>query len=195
MALWALLYPPRLSRKLRAWRNALYSQWLGTDFAHVGKDPRFQRPSHLRGAEYISIGDRFVAGFNTRLEVWGQQPAGHIAIEIGNDVCLNNDCHIGAIDKITIDDHVLIGSRVLITDHDHGDSSAAQLRMAPALRPLHSKGRVHICRNVWVGEGAAILAGVTIGEGAVVAANAVVTKDVPPHAVVGGIPAKIIKQL
>ncbi len=56
-----------------------------------------------------------------------------------------------------------------------------------------SKGAVIIKDNVWVGEGVAILSGVTIGENAIIATNAVVTKDVPANSVVGGIPAKIIK--
>lgn len=56
-----------------------------------------------------------------------------------------------------------------------------------------SKGPIVIGDDVWIGYGATILSGVRIGQGAVVAAGAVVTKDVPPYAVVGGVPAKVIK--
>lgn len=56
-----------------------------------------------------------------------------------------------------------------------------------------SKGDIVVCDDVWIGFGATILSGVTIGQGAVVAAGSVVTKDVPPYAIVGGVPAKVLK--
>lgn len=56
-----------------------------------------------------------------------------------------------------------------------------------------SKGNIIISDDVWIGYGATILSGVHVGQGAVVAAGAVVTKDVPPYAIVGGVPAKVIK--
>ena len=56
-------------------------------------------------------------------------------------------------------------------------------------------GKVHIKKNAWIGANTSILAGVTVGENAVVAAGAVVTKDVPRDTVVGGNPARVIKQL
>ena len=65
----------------------------------------------------------------------------------------------------------------------------------PHYSPGHPKtnGDVIIGNDVWIGAGSVILPGVNIGEGAVVASNAVVNKDVPPNAIVGGVPAKILK--
>jgi acetyltransferase-like isoleucine patch superfamily enzyme len=65
---------------------------------------------------------------------------------------------------------------------------------APIKRSLFSKGPVIIGDNVWIGDKATILPGVSIGNGAVIAANAVVTKDVPAYSVAAGNPARIIKQ-
>ena len=67
--------------------------------------------------------------------------------------------------------------------------------MLPLERPLISKGAVVIENNVWVGEGVVIMPGITIGENSIIGANSVVTKDVPKNTVVGGVPAKILKQL
>ena len=65
----------------------------------------------------------------------------------------------------------------------------------PVKRNLYSKGNVVIENNVWIGERVCILSGVHIGEGAIIAANSIVTHDVPPYTLVGGIPAKVIKEI
>jgi acetyltransferase-like isoleucine patch superfamily enzyme len=85
--------------------------------------------------------------------------------------------------KISIGEGCLFGEQVIIRDDDgHGIDNSP--RSAP----------INIGNRVWVGTRAVILKGVTIGEGAVVAAGAVVTKDVPPRALVGGVPARMIRK-
>ena len=64
--------------------------------------------------------------------------------------------------------------------------------MKPDNRPLYSKGQIKIGDNVWIGEKAAIMGGVSIGDGAVIGANTVVTHDVPAYSIAVGCPAKII---
>lgn len=108
-------------------------------------------------------------------------------ISIGKNVFINFDCTFLALGGITIEDDVLIGPKVSLVTENH------------PLDPEQRKGLIgkpiHIKKNAWIGANATILPGVTIGENAVVAAGAVVSKDVPDNTIVGGIPAKFIKNV
>lgn len=108
-------------------------------------------------------------------------------INIGKNVFINFDCTFLALGGITIEDDVLIGPKVSLITENH------------PLNPKDRKGLIArpilIKKNAWIGTNATILPGVTIGENAVVAAGAVVSKDVPDNSIVGGIPAKIIKEI
>jgi len=108
-------------------------------------------------------------------------------ITIGKNVFINFDCTFLALGGITIEDDVLIGPKVSLITENH------------PLNPEERKGLtakpILIKKNAWIGANATILPGVTIGENAVVAAGAVVSKDVPDNTIVGGIPAKFIKNV
>ena len=150
--------------------------------------------SRIIGKEYISIGDRFYAYGNLRLEAFMVEMdiKDRIRLAIGKNVAVGNYCHIGAINYIEIGDNVLIGSNVLITDHMHGRTSFEMMTIPPNERKLFSKGIVIVGKNVFIGDGAKIMPGVRIGEGAIIGSNAVVTHDVEKYTVVAGIPAKKI---
>lgn len=163
---------------------------IGPQFT-IGKDYRISNP------QCIEIGNNFFAMNRLRLDAITNFNGDNFTpeVKIGENVTLNNDVHIGCIDKIEIGDHCLLASRIYISDHNHGDLSKESLLLPPNKRPLVSKGPVIIKNNVWIGEGAAILGNVTVGENAIIATNAVVTKDVPANCIVAGIPAKVIKTL
>ena len=108
-------------------------------------------------------------------------------ITVGNDVFINAGCKFQDQGGIVIGDGVLIGHSVVIATLNHD--------LAPAKRQMLHPGKVVIENGVWIGSNATITAGVTIGENSVVAAGAVVTKDVPANTVVGGVPAKFIKNI
>ena len=88
---------------------------------------------------------------------------------------------------VTIEDNVEIGPKAMIVAIDSSYNTISQ-RSIPILY-----GNVTVERNAYIGAGAIILPGVTIGEYSIVAAGAVVTKDVPPHTVVAGVPAIVIR--
>ena len=88
---------------------------------------------------------------------------------------------------ITLEDHVLIGPRANLLTVNHPQDP--KQRRSLIVKPITIK------RNAWIGAAATILPGVTVGENAIVGANALVTKDVPANTVVGGNPAKVIKEI
>lgn len=103
---------------------------------------------------------------------------------IGNEVDIGENCHIRANGGVRLGNRVLIASHVVITSRGH-----------PKALPRYGvteDGPVSIADDVWIGAGAIILPGVSIGEGSIVGAGAVVTRDVPPYTVVGGVPARPI---
>lgn len=193
------VFPCSAQGKMRHYCGVFRSCRLSRDFRQIGEGVFFHRIGMLLGQEYISIGSRSEFDDAFVLTAWDTYET-HVgtqhftpSIEIGSDCFFGAGVHITAINKIRIGDGCLVGKWVTITDNSHGDNTMDQLRVKPIRRPLHSKGPVIIGDNVWIGDKATILPGVTIGEGAVIAANSVVTKDVPAFSVVAGVPARIIK--
>lgn len=185
----------RIINKLRRIQNILYSAVLKTSFGKTGKKFYIEYPARILGAKYITIGENFSCFGRVRLEAHDFHNGDKFSPEIfiGNNVSINFDCHIGAINKIVIGNNVLFASKIFITDHYHGNTDVESLTIAPSYRPLKSKGEVIIEDNVWVGEGVAIMPNVRIGKNSIVGANSVVTKSFPENSVIGGIPAKLIK--
>ena len=101
--------------------------------------------------------------------------------------------------KLEIGSFCSIGQEVkfiLEADHDTFNISTFPFRVCVVenlKREAKSKGNIKVDNDVWIGFGATIMSGVNISQGAVIAAGSVVTKDVPPYAIVGGVPAKVIK--
>ena len=191
------IFTLQFSQNWEVRKNSYYTLWISGQFAHFGNNSGINKPMYLRGGKYISIGDNFHCDHRLRLDAIDayKNQTFTPSIVIGNNVTIQKDCHIGAIDKIVIGNNVLMGSKIFISDHSHGDTSVSSIALFPVDRLLVSKGPINIENNVWIGEGAVILSGVTIGENSIIGANAVVTKSVPRNCVVAGNPAKIIKQL
>ena len=108
---------------------------------------------------------------------------------IDDDVCLSKDVLITTSGGVYIGKRVLIGYRTQIISADH------EIPLVGERIPISGDklGKINIQDDVWIGANCVITRGVTIGKGAVVAAGSVVTKDIKSNAIVGGVPAKLIK--
>lgn len=109
-------------------------------------------------------------------------------LEIGNKTYINHNSEIRCREHISIGDNVSIAYNVLIQDSDYHTMYDENGNEKPQTLPIVIED------NVWVGANAIILKGVTLGKGCVVAAGSVITKSIPANALVGGNPARIIKQ-
>ena len=154
-------------------------------------------PFYVRGASNISWGNNFNSGVNLRIDA---DPLHSLenkyVLEFGDNIQVNDYVHIGAVNKVSIGNNVLIASKVFISDHNHGfynglDQSSPD--EVPENRPLQS-APVCIEDNVWLGENVAVLPGVTIGRGSIIGSNSVVSKNIPPNCIAVGIPARAIKE-
>lgn len=108
-------------------------------------------------------------------------------ITVGREVFINQNCTFMDRGGITLEDKVLIAPRVNLITTNHV--------LAPEARRNVESRPIRICRNAWIGAGAAVAPGVTVGENAVVAAGAVVTRDVPANTMAAGVPARVIKEI
>jgi len=139
----------------------------------------------------ISIGDRTCVMHGTELHVFNFRALPHAFIKVGRDTFIGESVVIRGQGGVSIGDSVLIAphARIPAVNHNYSDVT----------RPIIEQGidcrGIEIADGAWIGAGAAVLDGVRVGRGAVVGANAVVTRDVPPHTVVVGSPARVVKDL
>ncbi|HYE95585.1 MAG TPA: CatB-related O-acetyltransferase [Rubricoccaceae bacterium] len=119
-----------------------------------------------------------------------------VELTIGDDVYVGKGCTLEC--NGSIGNGVMLANRVgLIGRHDHDFRAVGKMiRHAPWIGDVdfpeeHRRERLVVGDDVWIGYGAIVLSGVTVGRGAIVAAGALVTKDVPPYALVAGVPARV----
>ncbi len=175
----------------------LYRSWyaehfLRPCFEHLGQHGTYMNPWYVQVAgPNITLGDcaTVIGDVDKRVSiaVWGRAP-GQGRISIGNYALITPGVRISASDLIEIGDSCMIASGAYITDSDwHGIYDRIERNTEP--RPIR------IGNNVWIGDRATILKGVTIGDNSIVGASAVVSHDVPANVVVAGNPARVVKQL
>ncbi len=157
--------------------------------------------ARLGGVENMRIGFGFCAGRGLWLEaVTDYTPARQIfspQLVIGDRVSVGEYVHIGCNHRIVIGDDVLMGSKIYITDHNHGvyrGDNADSPVIPPADRRLTEGESVEIGDRCWIGEFVTILPGVTIGEGCIIGSHSTVTHDIPANSIAVGSPARVVKQ-
>ena len=138
----------------------------------------------------ITIGNNFSLGRNSIIECTGVIRELGEELIIGDNVGIAANAFIAMRGKVTIGDNTIFGPGVSIHAENHNFSDLDK----PIRKQGATRKGVTIGNDCWIGSKAVILDGVNIGNHAIVAAGAVVTKDVPDYAIVGGVPAKLIKE-
>lgn len=162
------------------------------DHIRLGKGVYLDQGSYLHACpKGIEIGDRSIVMHGAVLHVYNFRDMPHSGIKIGKDSLVGEYTVIRGQGGVTIGDRVYTSpfTQIIAVNHVFDDPN----------RPFIDQGitaeGIIIEDDVWLGASAVITDGVHIGKGAVVAAGAVVVKDVPPHTVVGGVPARPIKTI
>jgi acetyltransferase-like isoleucine patch superfamily enzyme len=162
------------------------------DHIKLGKGVYLDQGTYLHATpQGIEIGDRTIVMHGAALHVYNFRGMPQSRIKIGRDSLIGEYCVIRGQGGVQIGDRVYTSpfTQIIAVNHVFDDPN----------RPFVEQGitaqGIVIEDDVWLGAGAVITDGVTVGKGSVVAAGAVVTKDVPPHTVVGGVPAKVIKTI
>ncbi len=154
-------------------------RWQTTGMVFFGRRLQIQiaRRGVVRFGRFVWIGD------GTKIRCHEGE------VEIGDKTVLGQECTISAYRRVRIGEQCVIADRAMFIDFDHG--------IVEIERPIRLQGiymrDVDVGSNCWIGYGACILRGVRVGDNSVVGANAVVTGDVPANAVVGGVPARVIR--
>jgi len=163
-------------------------------FARFGRSSLINHPvSTLFGTRAMSIGEETLIGRACTLSVGygpGDPNLPGLGLVIGDRCVIGAGAVLTAHDGIEIGDDVWFGNHVFVSDAGHG----YQQPDVPIGNQLGHHARVRIGSGSWIGHGAVILPGTTIGRNVVVGAGSVVRGDVPDHAIVAGVPARVVRR-
>ncbi len=185
----------------RSWTSiqsagAIYPGAVGAqNFGHLGQGSLIGFPClSLHGESSIHIGrDTLITSWVTLGAGYGpgQTSIPERALVIGDRCVIGIGCGIVAHESVELGNDVWLGQQVYITDANHGFSDP----QVPIGQQLGDHLPVRIGDGAWIGHGAVILPGVTVGRRSIVAAGAVVTSDVPDGVIVGGVPARVLREI
>lgn len=162
------------------------------DHIHLGRNAYLDQGAYLHACPGgIIIGENTFVMHGAVLHVYNFRDLPHAFIHIGRDSLIGELNVLRGQGGITMGDRVYTAPlvQILAVNHVYADPGRPFIEQG-----ITAEGIV-VEDDVWIGAGAIITDGVTVGQGAVVAAGAVVTQDVPPHTVVGGVPARVLKHI
>ncbi len=192
----------RPKEALRTWRWMREKNMVNRHFVLLGArflllKLRYGKRFQTDGICFICPGVKFEIGRHATLSIGRWSWVGHGSkirvhegqVTIGAKTVMGQECTISAYQHVSIGRECIIADRVMLIDFDHG--------VVEVERPIRLQGiykrDVRVGSNVWMGYGSCVLRGVSVGHNSIVGTNAVVTKDVPENAVVGGVPAKVLR--
>jgi acetyltransferase-like isoleucine patch superfamily enzyme len=192
---WGLLRGLKLMLRLRSPRMAM-----------LGKRVRLFNLPRIRFGRFLKLGDGvylsglgtegIVLGNNVGIGAWSRvivsTSLNQIGsyIRIGNNVGIGEFAYLGGAGGLEIGDDCIVGQYFSCHPENHNYTGADELIRRQGV----SRSGISIGANCWIGSKVTILDGVSVGEGCVIAAGAVVTRSFPPNTILGGVPAKALKQ-
>lgn len=185
---------PRIIRKFIRTSRSLFYRFIST--AKVDGKIVAVTPVLCEGLGKVRVGDRVVFGFQSDADFWTsyvflnpRTKEASISIGNGTQVC-NHFTAVAEGPGIEIGENVLVGTGVTVLDSDfHEIAPDKRIGGTPKM------GKVVISDNVWIGDRVTILKGSSIGKNSVVAACSVVAGVFPDNVVIGGVPAKVIRNI
>lgn len=185
--------------ELSVWLNTIFSsipgkmgiyirgKYLRGRFKKCGYAPAFAMNLDLEGLKYVEVGNRITV--SSYCSIYAHNNG---TIKIGNNFSMNRNSCLGASEggEILIGNDVLIAQNVVIRASNHEFKSID----IPINQQGHRGGKIIIEDNCWIAANVVITSNITIGAHSIVAAGAVVTSNVEPFSIVGGVPARLIKK-
>ena len=194
--------PPRRGGPVVLWRFMRANGMVSRDYARLlarlaWLKLRWRGRLQTDGLAFVCPGVTFEIGKGATVHLGRWSWLGHGTkvrahegeVRIGAKTVIGQECTISAFQHVSIGRECILADRVMLIDFDHG--------VVEVERPVRAQGiykrDVRVGHNVWVGYGACFLRGVTVGDNAIVGTSTVVTKPVPANAVVGGVPARVLR--